>query len=183
MALGIIRRLLHTQLRWWAWCMHRIICWLLVQQQEALQLWFLALCPSSRGHRQVFCWASSWDAWLPGAGLTLSEAHSGLHLEDHARNGLKFHTIEELSYPLILQRHLVHGWETVCPMELQVDQILEGKIQENTESINLKGKFNFDNNHTSQVDTFLRFWKNADSTFKTELTYTWVYDVNIYPNN
>jgi hypothetical protein len=57
-------------------------------------------------------------------------------------------------------------------MELQVDQILEGKIQENTESINLKGKFNFDNNHTSQVDTFLRFWKNADSTFKTELTYT-----------
>ena len=50
MALGIIRRLLHTQLRWWAWCMHRIICWLLVQQQEALQLWFLALCPSSLGH-------------------------------------------------------------------------------------------------------------------------------------
>lgn len=60
-------------------------------------------------------------------------------------------------------------------MELQVDQILEGKIQENTESINLKGKFNFDNNnHIFQVThfSFLRFWKNADSTFKTDLTYT-----------
>lgn len=43
----------------------------------------------------VFCWASSWDACLEAGVSTLSEAHSGCHLEDHARNGLKFHITED----------------------------------------------------------------------------------------
>lgn len=43
----------------------------------------------------VFCWVSSWDACLEAGVSTLSEAHSGCHLEDHARNGLKFHITED----------------------------------------------------------------------------------------